>query len=142
MNGLVHFGDVVLFVFVLFILFRSGKLLEIAQRLERLDSELRGEWRSFRSALFKINNDGFAAENETRDVLPDELARRSRTEARVLLAFLMGKLLYFLSSPILPSSAVLNAARFPALPILVDIWFCAAAFGLLNLVRAVKARRS
>jgi len=142
MNGLLHFTDLLLFVLVVLILFRSGKILEVAQHLERLDSDLRGEWRNFRAALLKTKEGGPGAEGETSDIVPDEEARRSKTQARMLLAFLMGNLLYFVSSPLLPSSAVLNAARFPALPILVDIWFCAVSFGLLNLVRAVRAGRS
>ena len=48
MNGLLHFTDVFLFVLVVIILFRSGRFLEVAHRLERLDSDLREEWRFFR----------------------------------------------------------------------------------------------
>jgi len=142
MNGLVHSSDVFLFVLVVVILFRSGKFLEVAERLQRLDSDLRGEWRSFRAALLMTKTDGPGAEGETKDIFPDEASQRSKTQARMLLAFLMGNLLYFVSSPLLPSSAVLNTARFPVLPILVDIWYCVAAFGLLNLVRTVKPGRN
>ncbi len=142
MDGLLHFTDLLVFLLVVLILLRSGTFLEIAQRLERLDSDLRGEWRSFCSTLLMTKEAAPGAEGETRDIFPEEEARRSKTRARMLLAFLMGNLLYLVSSPLLPSSAVLNAARFPSLPILVDIWFCAMAFGLLNLVRTVKARRN
>jgi hypothetical protein len=142
MNGLLHFTDLLLFVLVVIILFRSGRFLDVAQRLERLDSDLRGEWRTFRAALLMTKEPGRAADHGTRDILTDEEVRRSKTQARMLLAFLMGNLLYFVSSPLLPSSAVLSAARFPALPILVDMWYCAMAFGVLNLVRTVKAGRN
>jgi len=142
MNGLLHFTDLLLFLLAVLILFRSGRFLDVAQRLERLDSDLRGEWRSFRSALLMTKEEGRGAEGEAEDALPDEGARRSKTQARVLLGLLMGNLLYFVSTPLLPPSAVLTAARFPALPILVDIWFCAMAFGLLNLVRTARAGRN
>ena len=142
MDVLLHFTDLLLFVLVVIILSRSGRFLDVARHLERLDADLRVEWRSFRATLLMTKDAGNGADDEARDMFPDEEDRRSKTQARMLLAFLMGNLLYFVSSPFLPSSAVLNAARFPALPILVDIWFCAMAFGLLNLVRAVRAGRN
>ena len=140
MDGLLHLTDLLLFVLVVVILFCSGSFLEVAQRLERLDSDLRGEWRSFCSALLMSRGDVPGVDGEAR-VLPEDETRRSKTRARMLLAVLMGNLLYFVSSPLLPPSAVLNAARFPALPILVDIWFCAGTFGLLNAVRAAREGR-
>jgi len=142
MDMLLHSTDVLLFVLVVLILFRSGRFLEVAQRLERLDSDLRGEWRRFRTALLMTKEAGHGAGDEGGDVLPDAEARRSKTQARMLLAFLMGNVLYFVSPPLLPSSAVLNTERFPALPVLVDIWLCVLAFGVLNLVRTVKAGRN
>jgi hypothetical protein len=142
MDGLLHFTDLLLFVFVVLILFRSGTFLEIAQRLERLDSDLRGEWRSFCSTLLMTKAAAPGAEGEMRDIFPEEEARRSKIQARMLLAFLMGNLLYFISSPFLPSAAVLKAAGFPGVPVLVDMWFCVMAFGILNLVRTVKAGRN
>ena len=142
MNGSLHFTDIFLFVLVLLLLFGSGRFLEVAQRLERLDSDLRGEWRRFRAALLMTKEVGPGADGEARDVLPDDEARRSKTQARMLLAFLMGNMVYFALSPFLPSAAVLNAARFPGVPVLVDMWFCLMAFGLLNLVRTVKAGRN
>ena len=142
MDGLLHFTDVFLFVLVVLILFGSGRFLDVAQRLERLDSDLRGEWRSFRAALLMTKEAGPGDDCEARDMLPDDKTRRSKAQARMLLAFLMGNLLYFVSSPILPTAAVLKVAGFPGVPILVDMWFCVMAFGLLNLVRTVKAGRS
>jgi hypothetical protein len=76
------------------------------------------------------------------DMLPDEEACRSKTWARLLLAILLGNLLYFVSSPLLPSAAVLNGERLSALPALVDIWFCLFVFGVLTLVRPLGQRRN
>ncbi len=142
MNGLLHFTDVFLFVLVLLLLFSSGRFLEVAQRLERLDSDLRAEWRSFRAALFMTKVAGPDADAEARDILADDETLRSKAQARMLLACLMGNLLYFVSSPFLPAAAVLKVAGFPGVPILVDMWFCVMAFGVLNLVRMVKAGRN
>ena len=142
MNGLLHFTDTLLFVLVLLLLFSSGRFLDVAQRLERLDSDLRGEWRSFCAALLMPKDDGPGADAEARDICADDETRRRKVQARMLLAFLMGSLLYFVSSPFLPSAAVLNAARFPGVPVLVDMWFCVMAFGFLTLVRTVKAGRN
>ena len=142
MNGLLHVTDLVLFVFVVFVLFRSGLILRVAQRLDRLDSDLRGEWRSLCAALLMTKEAVPGADAEAKDMLPGDESRRSKAQARMLLAFLMGNLLYFFSSPFLPSAAVLNAARFPGVPVLVDMWFCVMMFGILNLARMVKAGRN
>jgi hypothetical protein len=69
------------------------------------------------------------------DMLPDEEALRSKIWARMLLAILLGNLLYFVSSPLLPGAAALNGEKVSALPALVNIWFCVFVFGVLSLVR-------
>jgi len=142
MGGLLHFSDIFIFLLIVLMLLGSGRFLDIAQRLERMDSDLRAEWNSFRAALFPAKCAGSSVDSEAEGARSDEEARQSRTWARMLLAFLLGNLTYFVSSPFLPPAVVLNAERFPALPIFADIWFCLLAFGVLSMVRTFKLRRN
>jgi hypothetical protein len=107
-----------------------------------MHSDLRGEWSSFRGALFMAKGVDPGVGRDVGDTLPDEEARRSRIWARLLLAILLGNLLYFASSPLLPAAAVLNGERVSALPALLDIWFCLFVFGVLSLVRPLGRRRN
>jgi hypothetical protein len=109
--------------------------------LGRLHSDLRGEFGSFRGALFMAKGVDPGVGRDVGDMLPDEEVHRSKTWARLLLAILLGNLIYFGSSPLLPAPAVLNGERVSALPALVDIWFCLLVFGVLSLLRPLHGRR-
>jgi hypothetical protein len=120
----------------------NEKLPEPGQGLGRMHSDLRGESSSFRRALFMAKGVDPGVGQDVGDLLPDEDARRSNIWSRMLLAILLGTLLYFVSSPLLPGGAVLNGETVSALPALVDIWFCLFVFGVLSLVRLLDRERN
>ena len=131
----------IIFVIVV-VLFGLGKLPELGRGLGRMHSDLRGEWSSFRGALFMAKGVDPGVGRDVGDMLPDEETRRSKIWVRILFAILLGNLLYFVSSPLLPVAAVLNGDRVSALPALVDIWFCLLVFGVLSLVHPLGQRRN
>ena len=142
MGGLLQPAHLVFIVLIILILFGPGKLPKLGWGFTRIRPDLRGEWSSFLKALFMAKGVDPGVGRDVGDMLPDEEARRSRTWARLLLAILLGNLLYFVSSPLLPATAVLNGERVSALPALVDIWFCLFVFGVLSLVRPSGPRRN
>jgi hypothetical protein len=142
MGGLLQPTHVVFILLIVLILFGPGKLPDAGRRLGRMHSDLRGEWSSFRGALFMAKGVDPGVGRDVGDMLPDEEARRSKTWARLLLAILLGNLLYFVSSPLLPAVAVLNGDRVSALPAVVDIWFCLFAFGVLSFVGLLDRQRN
>ena len=142
MGGLLQPVHLFFILVIVLILFGPGKLPELGRRLGRMHSDLRGEWSSFRGVLFMAKGVDPGVGRDVGDMLPDEEGRRSKTWARLLIAILLGNLLYFVSSPLLPAAAVLNGERVSALPPLVDIWFCLFVFGVLSLVRPLGRRRN
>ena len=68
------------------------------------------------------------------DMLPDEETHRSTKWFIGLLAILIGNTLYFTFAPLLPPAARMSTGSNPALPVLVDFWFCIVAFGALSLL--------
>jgi TatA/E family protein of Tat protein translocase len=142
MGGLLQPVHLVFILLIVLILFGPGKLPEHGRGMGGMHSDLRGEWSSFRNALFMAKGVDPGVGRDVGDMLPDEEARRSKTWARMLLAILLGNLLYFVSSPLLPAAAVLNGEKVSALPALVDIWFCVLVFGVLSLIRPPGQRRN
>ena len=119
MEGLLQPGHLFFILLIVLILFGPGKLPEFGQRLERMHSDLRGEWSSFRNALFMAKGVDPAVGRDVGDMLPDKEALRSKIWARILLAILLGNLLYFVSSPLRPRAATLNGERVSAFPALL-----------------------
>jgi hypothetical protein len=72
--------------------------------------------------------------------LPDRGAKRSRLWLFLLLAILIGNVVYFLSSPFLPAAARMSERPSPGLRALVDLWFCFFAFGVLQLLAFQRGR--
>lgn len=142
MAGLLQPVHLIFIALIVIILFGPGKLPDFGRGLGRMHSDLRGEWSSFRGALFMAKGVDPGVGRDVGDMLPDDEARRSKIWARVLLAILLGNLLYFVSSPLLPGVAVLNGERVSALPAIVDIWFCVFVFGVLSLVHAPDRQRN
>ena len=142
MAGLLQPVHLVFILLIVLILFGPGKLPELGRRWGRMHSDLRGEWSSFRGALFMAKGVDPGVGRDVGDMLPDEEAHRSRTWARLLLAILLGNLFYFVSSPLLPAAAALNGKSVSAVPALVDIWFCLFVFGVLSLVGPLGRRRN
>jgi len=141
MGGLLQPAHLFFILLIVLILFGAGKLPELGQRFaQRMHTDLRGEWSGFRGALFMAKGVDPGVGRDVGDMLPDEEARQSQTWARLLIAILLGNLLYFASSPILPAAAVFNGERVSALPALVDIWCCLLAFGVLSLARPSRKR--
>jgi hypothetical protein len=142
MASLVQPDHLFFILLILLILFSPGKLPELGHSFGRMHSDLRGEWSSFRGALFMAKGVDPSVGRDVRDMLPDDDARRSKIWARLLLAILLGNLLYFTSTPLLPAATVLNGQSVSALPALVDIWFCLLVFGVLSLVRPQRRGRN
>jgi len=120
---------------ILLILFGPGNLSTLGRGLGRMHSELRGERSRLRGALFMAKGVDPGVGRDVGDMLPDEEASRSMIWTRILVAIVLGNLLYFLSLPLLPRAASLTGERLSAVPALVDIWFCLLVFGVLGFLR-------
>ena len=140
MAGLLLPAPVIFIVLIVLILF--GTVRKPGRGSGRMHLDLRGEWSSIRSALFMAKGVDPRVGRDLGDTLPDHDAIRSKIWARMLLAILMGNLLYLVSSPLLPKAAVLNGERISVLPGLVDIWFCLFVIGVLSLIHPPDRRRS
>jgi hypothetical protein len=127
--------DHLFFIFlIVLILFGPGKLTNFAQGLGRMHLSLRGQWGSFRGALFMAKGVDPAVGRDVGDMLEDEEARQGKLWVRVLLAILLGNVLYVASSPLLAPAAALHGEHFSMVPALVDSWCCLLAFGILGLL--------
>src|ERR1039458_2868374 len=102
MGALLQPVHLIFILVIVVILFGPGKLPNLGRGLGRMHSDLRGEWSSFRGALFMAKGVDPGVGRDVGDMLPDEEVRRSKILARMLLAILLGNLFYFVSSPLLP----------------------------------------
>ena len=133
MQGLFQPSHLVFILIIVLILFGPGKLPEIGNRIVRAHLDWRGQWSNLRGALFMAKGVDPAVGRDVGDMLPDADAHRSSLWFISLLAVLVGNTLYFLSSPFFPPAARMHEASSPGLPVLVDLWFCIFAFGVLGL---------
>ena len=136
MGGLLQPVHLFFILFIVLILFGPWKLPDLRKGLGREISEFS------RRALFMAKGVDPGVGRDVGDMLPDEEAHRSKIWTRLLFAVLLGNTFYFLSSPLLPAAARFNGERISAIPALVDIWFCALVFGILNLVWVLDQRRN
>jgi hypothetical protein len=139
MAGLLTPTHLFFILLIVLILFGPGKLQDIGRGLGRMHSDLRG---GFRAALFMAKGVDPEVGRDVGDMLPDEDALRRKTWAQLLTAIVLGNLLYFASSPLLPAAARMSFETSSVLPTLVDIWYCALAFGVLSFVVLRNRRRN
>lgn len=117
---------------IVLILFGPGKPSELGRGLAHTHFD--------QGRLFMAKGVDPSVGRDVGDMLPDKEARRHRIWARVLVATVLGNLLYFASRPLLPMGARLSGETVSVLPALVDIWLCVLIFGALNLVRPSSGR--
>ena len=134
MDSLFQPSHLIFVLIIVLILFGPGKLPEIGNGLRRAHLDWRGQWSNLRGALFMAKGVDPAVGRDVGDMLPDEDTHRSSTWFLCLLAILIGNTLYFIFSPFLPPAAQMHEGSSPGLPVLVDLWFCIVAFGVLNLL--------
>jgi hypothetical protein len=68
------------------------------------------------------------------------MSRRSARWLKYLIAIILGNVVYFSLEPHLPRAAQHHAFR-PDLGTFVDLWFCVAVYGLLELVASRVKRK-
>jgi len=117
---------------IVVILFGPGRVSELGRGLARLHFD--------RGRLFMAKGVDPSIGRDVGDMLPDTEARRHRIWAKLLVATLLGNLLYFASWPLLPIAVRLSGNRIPVLPAVVDLWFCVLTFGVLGRLRPWNGR--
>ena len=134
MDSLLQPTLLLIILLVVLIVFGPGKLSDLGKGLRRAILDFRGQWGSLRGALLIAKGVDPAVGRDVGDMLPDEEAHRSGFWFLLLLALLIGNTLYLLLSPLLPAAARIKESGNSPLPLLVDLWLCIFAFGILNLL--------
>jgi TatA/E family protein of Tat protein translocase len=133
MESLLQPIHVILILAIVIILFGPGKLPDLGKGLGRGISHLHGHRSQLRGALFMAQGVDPQIGRDVGDMLPDEHWKLSRMLFILLIAFLIGNAIYFLTSPFLPAAARMDSGANHGLPTLVDLWICSLVFGGLNL---------
>lgn len=134
MDALFQPVHMVLIIVILVILFGPGKLPDLGKGLGRGILDLR------RGPLFMAKGVDPAIGHDVRERFADEPWSRTRTLYLCIFSLLIGNVIYFILSPVLPAAARMDTGLSPGLPALVDIWMCSMVFGFANLMRFVRAR--
>jgi TatA/E family protein of Tat protein translocase len=143
MESLLQPIHVILILAIVIIIFGPGKLPDLGKGLERGISHLHGHRSQLRGALFMAQGVDPQIGRDVGEMLPDEHWTLSRILSTLLIAFLVGNVIYFLVSPFLPATARMGSGASRGLPALTDLWICVMVFGCLNLfIRLHRSHKS
>jgi TatA/E family protein of Tat protein translocase len=132
MDALLQPAHLVMIIVIVLILFGPGKLTDLGKGLGRGISDFR------RGPPFMAKGVDPAIGHDVRERFEDESYISTRTLYLCIFSFLIGNVIYFILSPVLPPAARMDAGSSPGLPVLVDIWICSMVFGFINLMRFVR----
>ena len=132
MDGLVQPAHLIFIFVIVVILIGPGKLPDLGRGLGRGISDFR------RGPLFMAKGVDPAIGHDVRERFADEPWNRTRTLHLCIFSFLIGNVIYFILSPVLPAAARTDTSLSPGLPALVDIWICSVVFGFVNLISFVR----
>ena len=132
MDPLLQPAHLIVILIIVLILLGPGKLPDLSRGLGRGISDFR------RGPLFLAKGVDPAIGHDVRERFADEPWNRTRTFPLCLRAFLVGNVIYFTLSPILPAAARLDSGLSPGLPAVIDLWICLMVSGLINLLRLIR----
>jgi mttA/Hcf106 family protein len=141
MPGLLQPIHIFFLVLIVLILFGPGKLPRIGDGIRHFISGLSDGRTVMRRAVFMAKGVDPAVGRDVGDTLPDEQERPRRAWTKVLFSTLAGNSLYFLVMPILPPAARLGEGSKHGVPVLIDVWCCLLAFGVLTYIEAKRTRK-
>jgi TatA/E family protein of Tat protein translocase len=132
MDALLQPAHLVMIIVIVLIMFGPGKLPDLGKGLGRGISDFR------RGPLFMAKGVDPAIGHDVRERFADEPWNHTRTLYLCIFSFLIGNLIYFTFSPVLPPAARMDQGLSPGLPAVTDLWICLMVSGLINLLRLIR----